>query len=122
MNQSIIAGTDHPGGALFDTYPVEVEALHALSEAIITFNDATAKHDGFKNEHCLFDDFSESLNNPVVFGHLLMQHLDSAMGDGPDHFTTEEKQYWGHVAETLGPDWVGKFRRIGVFMKEWIDA
>jgi hypothetical protein len=57
------------------------------------------------------------VNSPQVTAVVLMQMLADPMTSSPDtEFTFEEKEFWLKVAANLGPDWIGKFRRIGHYM------
>lgn len=52
----------------------------------------------------------------VTTGHLLMNVLTlDGMG-----FNITQKTYWLEVAETIGGDWIGSYKRVGAYMdKVW---
>ncbi|NOU47375.1 MAG: hypothetical protein HOO86_09965 [Bacteroidales bacterium] len=70
----------------------------------------------------IYDGQALTINNPTLWAQMLMQMLTGPMDTKVETFDPEAKLYWAAVAEALGPDYIAKYRRIGAFMKAFIDG
>lgn len=53
------------------------------------------------------------IKRPQFTAAMVMQLLPH---DGPTRLTNEQKLFWMQFAETLGPDWIQSWRKVGAFM------
>jgi hypothetical protein len=91
------------------------DAFVTLTDAIGKVNELVPVDASMVNMDCIFDSTNLVIRSPFMMAQFIMQNLSHGTST-VEAFNMDEKLYWLQVANEMGPDYLGKLRRVAAFM------